>query len=175
MDGTRDGICLPATTESVAEVSRRIVVLARDVGLEADESHRLRLATEEIVANVVAHGYHRGHAPTAPREVPSFEVRWGSDATRVWVCVIDSAKPFDPTAAAEPIDLDTPLDRRTPGGLGIHLVRSALDEFSYRRDGAQNRVTLAVCRGRTATPRPARTATRQDGGRDGTPDSPDHR
>lgn len=172
MDGTADAIRLPATTESVTEVTRRIVALARDAGLEPDECYRLRLATEEIVANVVAHGY-PGCAPApTPREVPTFEVRWGSDTDRVWVCVIDSASPFDPTAAADPTDLDAPLEGRTPGGLGIHLVRTALDEFSYRRDGAHNRVTLAVCRGPAAGDR---AATRQDGGRDGTPDGPDRR
>jgi serine/threonine-protein kinase RsbW len=167
-----DGVSLPATRDSVAEVGRRVVALGREAGLGPDESYRLRLATEEIVANVVSHGYHcdPGGArpePGGSRESPTFELRWGSDPELVWVCVVDSARPFDPTVAAPPGDLDVPLDRRSPGGLGIHLVRHSLDEFRYRRDGRHNHVTLGVRRPETAGDGPER-----NGGRDGT-DGPD--
>lgn len=158
-----DGVCFPANQESVAEVGRRVVALGHDAGLGPDDSYRLRLATEEIVANVVAHGYGRTDHDDRPDhdDGPTFELQWGSDPQRVWVCVVDSARPFDPTAAAPPDDLDVPLDRRSPGGLGIHLVRTSLDEFRYRREGRHNHVTLGVRRERT-----------EKGGRDGT-DGPD--
>lgn len=169
-----DGVSLPATRESVAEVGRRVVALGHAAGLSPDDSYRLRLATEEIVANVVAHGYHcdpaddgRPSGRDEPRELPTFELCWGSDPQRVWVCVIDSARPFDPTEAATPDDLEVPLDRRSPGGLGIHLVRNSLDEFCYRRDGPHNHVTLGIRRARTADGGPLR-----NGGPDGT-DGPD--
>jgi serine/threonine-protein kinase RsbW len=145
-----DGIALPATQESVAEVGRRIVALGEEAGLGPDESYRLRLATEEIVANVVAHGYLEDPALARTSDARTFELRWGSDRERVWVCVVDSARPFDPTAVDTPDDLDDPLEQRTPGGLGIHLVRNSLDEFRYRRDGPHNHVTLGVCRTRPA-------------------------
>ena len=151
-----DGVCLPATRDSVAEVWRWVVALGREAGLGKDESYRLRLATEEIVANVVAHGYHADRPEQPGGSPPTFELRWGSDP-----------RPFDPTAAAPPDDLEVPLDRRSPGGLGIHLVRSSLDEFRYRRDGRCNHVTLGVRRERTAEDGPDRR-----GGRDGT-DGPD--
>jgi serine/threonine-protein kinase RsbW/sigma-B regulation protein RsbU (phosphoserine phosphatase) len=176
-----DGVCFPANRESVAEVGRRVVALGREAGLGPDESYRLRLATEEIVANVVAHGY-ESDGPDRPDGCPTFEVQWGSDPQRVWVCVVDSARPFDPTAAAPPDDLDAPLDERSPGGLGIHLVRTSLDEFRYRREGRHNHVTLAVRRERTAEDGPAEDGPEGDGpagtgpegkgGRDGT-DGPD--
>ena len=155
-----EGILLPATLDSIAEVGRRVVALAGDAGLGPGECYRLRLATEEIVANVVHHGYpcDAGRAGT-----PTFEVSFGSDPERVWVCVVDAARPFDPTSVAAPGGLDVPLERRPAGGLGIHLARNALDEFSYRRDGARNRVTLGVCR------------RAGEEGRDGTPDGPDRR
>jgi anti-sigma regulatory factor (Ser/Thr protein kinase) len=156
-----DGISLPATRDSVAEVGRRIVALGQELGLGPDESYRLRLATEEIVANVVAHGYPAGCGSAG--EDPAFELCWGGDPERVWVCVVDNAQPFDPTAAAAPADLDSPLERRSPGGLGIHLVRNSLDEFRYRHDGRHNHVTLGVCRARPAT----------DDTRNGGPDGPD--
>ena len=167
-----DGISLPATQESVAEVGRRVVALGHEAGLGSDGCYRLRLATEEIVANVVAHGYHctpdcaPDCTPDTARDAPTLEVRFGCDPDLVWVCVVDSARPFDPTAVGAPDDLDAPLSQRTPGGLGIHLVRSSLDEFRYRRDGPHNHVTLGVSRTRPADD-PAR-----NGGADGT-DGPD--
>jgi serine/threonine-protein kinase RsbW len=162
-----DGVCFPATQESVAEVGLRVVALGRDAGLGPDESYRLRLATEEIVANVVAHGYQADQSDQ-PDRAPTFELRWGSDPQRVWVCVVDSARPFDPTVAASPDDLDVPLDRRSPGGLGIHLVRNSLDEFRYHRDGRHNHVTLGVRRVPAAEDGPEGNSPEGNGGRDGT-------
>lgn len=171
-----DGVSLPATRESVAEVGRRIVALGQASGLGPDDSYRLRLATEEIVANVLAHGYHcdPGADPPEPDDapgLPTFELRWGSDPELVWVCVVDSARPFDPTAAAAPDDLEAPLDQRSPGGLGIHLVRTSLDEFRYRRDGPHNHVTLGIRRADTARD-DAGDDAEGNGGPDGT-DGPD--
>ena len=54
----------------------------------------------------------------------------------------DDAAPFDPLTQAKPPVLDGPLDERPIGGLGVHFVRTLMDEVSYRRDGAHNRLTL---------------------------------
>jgi len=59
--------------------------------------------------------------------------------------VIDNGHPFDPTAAPEP-DLSLPLERRRPGGLGIHLMRSMMDRVHYRRSDGSNILRLEKAR-----------------------------
>ena len=38
--------------------------------------------------------------------------------------------------------LDAPIEERTPGGLGVHLVKASMDEVIYRRDGSRNVLTM---------------------------------
>ena len=136
-------ICLAVTLDSVAEVVRLVVALVDETGLTPERSYRLRLAAEEIATNIVVHGY--GEAPCPPPD-PGFYLEWGSDEDRVWVQLEDGARPFDPTQVPPPDNLGDPLAQRQEGGLGIHLARDSLDEFSYRRAGGHNRVLLAVRR-----------------------------
>jgi hypothetical protein len=41
-------------------------------------------------------------------------------------------------------DLDTPIDRRRNGGLGIHLVRSMAESLEYERIGDRNHVRIRI-------------------------------
>jgi anti-sigma regulatory factor (Ser/Thr protein kinase) len=51
--------------------------------------------------------------------------------------VEDDGKPFDPTEAPK-VDTSLPLDKKPIGGLGIHLIRRAMDEMRYTRQGNRN-------------------------------------
>ena len=54
----------------------------------------------------------------------------------------DGAPEFDPTTCPEP-DLSVPPLARTPGGMGVHLIRAATDTMTYRpRPGGGNILTL---------------------------------
>ena len=44
----------------------------------------------------------------------------------------DDARAFNPLTAPE-ADVTTPLDEKTAGGLGIHLMRKLMDEIEYHR------------------------------------------
>jgi anti-sigma regulatory factor (Ser/Thr protein kinase) len=42
---------------------------------------------------------------------------------------------FDVTAK-RPVDIEAPLEERTPGGLGVHLIQNLVDSLQYRyKDG----------------------------------------
>ena len=53
----------------------------------------------------------------------------------------DRGREFNPLEIEEP-DLDTPIENRQLGGLGIHLVRQMMDEAKYRREGDKNILML---------------------------------
>jgi len=63
----------------------------------------------------------------------------------VTVEISDSRPPFDPSAAP-PLDVDSPLDERRAGGMGIHLVRNMVDELTYVREDDRNRLTAVIPR-----------------------------
>ena len=109
---------------------------ARGRGLPDDERIRLLLILEELFTNVVVHGY----APGSDKGSISVALGW-SDG-RWTIDLVDNGRPFDPLARAAP-DLDAPGEERQIGGLGIHIVRSLVDEARYRRSGRRNHLQLA--------------------------------
>jgi serine/threonine-protein kinase RsbW len=129
-------ITLAAELDSLAEVVRYVRATAGLAGLPEQQANRLRLAVEELVTNVVTHA----------REPKQIELAGGVDGDGIWLRVADSAAPFDPTSVAPPADLDRPLAEREPGGLGLYLARSMVDQLSYEYADGRNRTTVRLRR-----------------------------
>ena len=68
----------------------------------------------------------------------------GHEGGRVTAEVEDDGRPFDPFADAPTPDLEQSLDERPVGGLGVHLIRSFMEEVGYRREGERNLVSLTA-------------------------------
>ena len=100
----------------------------------------LHLALEEVFTNVVSYAYEGG----APRPVVVRLTRAGEELR---VEVEDEGHPFNPLELAPP-DLSRPLEERSVGGLGIFLVRQAMDTLEYRREDGRN--VLVMTRRATA-------------------------
>ena len=107
-------------------------------GLTDDATFKLTLALDEIVANVVRHGFDddREHR---------IEVKVTVDDRTVTASVEDDGLEFDPREAPVP-DLDLPIEMRKPGGLGMHLVRATMDSVEYRRQDGRNILTVVFSR-----------------------------
>ena len=56
------------------------------------------------------------------------------------VTIEDDARGFDPLAAPPP-NLDTAIEHRPVGGLGVHFVRTAMDRVAYERRDDRNILT----------------------------------
>ena len=93
----------------------------------------LSLAVEEIFVNMVR--YSSG-------STDGVAVSLSKDAGRVVVTLTDSgAGLFDPTKAAR-VDSSLPLAARRPGGLGIHLARSMMDEITHQYANGRSTTTM---------------------------------
>ena len=114
----RDGTLrnLPAFREFVEDRARR-------AGLPEDVVFALKLAVDEVCANVIEHGY-RGLAPGP------IEVEFAHDAECATVTVTDHGRPFDPRDVPAP-DTTLAWEGRPVGGLGWHLIRSVIDDVDY--------------------------------------------
>jgi len=95
----------------------------------------MNLALEEIVTNIINHGYEG-------REEYGITIRFSLEKHNLRIQIKDGAPEFNPLDLPEPKDLDKPLEERSIGGLGIHLVRKFTDNFSYRRSNNKNIITL---------------------------------
>jgi sigma-B regulation protein RsbU (phosphoserine phosphatase) len=72
------------------------------------------------------------------------EVSLATDKQRLIVTLSDDGVEFDPFLRGE-ADVDSGIKDRQIGGLGIHLARSLMDDFSYRRINGKN-VTILMKR-----------------------------
>jgi serine/threonine-protein kinase RsbW len=64
----------------------------------------------------------------------------------VWVVLEDAAPAFDPRTHDPSAVLAADPEDRAPGGLGLFLVHSGVDELHYDRLDDRNRTTLVVHR-----------------------------
>ena len=103
-------------------------------GLSTDNAFALRLAIEELVTNVILHGYDDDaeHA---------IVVSLSLDAGAVVVEMEDDGRSFDSTQAPA-VDLSLDPQQRRIGGLGLHFVRSTMDEMTYHRRGNRNHLLM---------------------------------
>lgn len=93
----------------------------------------LRLAAEELFANAVRHN------PAGSGGI-DLEARAGNGSATL-VLTDHDADAFDPRTLPEP-RVDAPLEERTPGGLGIHLIRRMMDRIDYDHDGRRATTTI---------------------------------
>jgi anti-sigma regulatory factor (Ser/Thr protein kinase) len=124
----------------VPEISRFVEAFcaAHDAGRE--DTLRMTLVVEELVANTIAHG-HRGECD-AP-----IVVTLHATAEGVELCYEDTAPRFDLSAALDearrPLD-DGELAVRPVGGLGLRLIAQYVECVRHVYEQGRNRASLRL-------------------------------
>jgi serine/threonine-protein kinase RsbW len=112
-------------TPAVRRVADTLDAFCVDECVPQEVAWRLRVALDEIVANIVAYGA-QGVSPG------TMDVWFRRDGDVIEITVADDGPPFDPLSRPSP-DVTLPLEARQPGGLGIALVKSLMDHVCYTR------------------------------------------
>jgi anti-sigma regulatory factor (Ser/Thr protein kinase) len=128
-------IHIKSRLSGVAIMNEQMTKMCRQWDINEDVAFSMNLALEEIVTNVITHGY-------GGREEYDIAIRFSLEKHNLRIQVKDSAPEFNPLDLEEPDDLDKSFDERNIGGLGIHLVKKFTDNFNYRRSKNKNIVTL---------------------------------
>ena len=127
----------PADAEGMASLMQQADGFCQRQGINAEISGRLQLVLDELLMNVVSYGS-EGAANIARI---SLSLRLQSDL--LVVEIKDTGKPFNPFALAEP-DTDLTIEERELGGLGVFMVRSLTQSFSYNYEEPYNFVRLEI-------------------------------
>ena len=112
-----------AQVENLAEIRRFVLEEAAALGAREETICDLELAVDEAACNIICHGYERRGG--------TIQVEVERDGDRLVVRLRDEASLFDPTRHPLP-DVTLSLEERPLGGLGIFLIRQAVDEMVYR-------------------------------------------
>jgi len=128
-------LCLSTRLDQLERIYNAVDELGESEEWPPDMVYQVKLVLEELGVNIVSHG----HANDPDHE---FEVVLDSDPEALTIEVRDEGPAFNPlTDALEP-DIESGLDERPVGGLGIYLVRTMMDELSYRRENDKNVLTI---------------------------------
>lgn len=95
---------------------------------------KLNIALEELLTNTISYGY----ADAGRHEIALDIAREGETLVAE---ISDDARQYDPLQAPAP-DLDSAIEDRRIGGLGVHLVKTMMDEVTYAYRDGRNHVTL---------------------------------
>jgi anti-sigma regulatory factor (Ser/Thr protein kinase) len=126
-------VAVPGTTAGIGRAAAAFDEFCRDRGVPPEASWRFQVALDEVLSNIVRHGYKHVAGTIA--------LTFAHDGRTVSVEVVDSGPAFDPREAPAP-DTSSPLESRRPGGLGIVLAEELLDELAYERRDEHNHLKL---------------------------------
>ena len=119
----------------LARLSEAVDEFCAAHGLPPKMAFSLNLVLEEVVVNVINYAF--------PDAGPySIHVALALADGCVRGEVRDTGKAFDPLLLAPP-KLDLDLEQRAVGGLGVHFLKTLMDEVAYTRKNGQNCLQFA--------------------------------
>ena len=118
------------------EVVRDFVFrLAIKAGFVEEGADQISLAVDEACTNVIKHA-HKFNA----RRMIDLAVIY--DKKKIEIIITDKGKGFDPQKLPKP-DLSRYIHEAKMGGLGIHLMKTLMDEVNYSfNPGVKNQVSM---------------------------------
>ncbi len=123
----------PRDFSSLDEIFGFVNGLLAQRPVDSDTAYAVRLAVEELFTNMVK--YNRDG-----RGEILIELKRLDDRIEVSLTDFDADR-FDPRERDE-VRTDLPIEERTPGGLGIHLVRKLIDRIDYEYEGRRSKTTF---------------------------------
>ena len=129
---------LDARPEELPRIAASVEELAERDDWPPKLLFQVNLVLEELALNVMTHGRAGG--------ARNLDVTLNSAPDAITIELADDGPRFDPLEEAPDFDPDLPIEERRIGGVGVHLVRTLVDDASYRFEDGKNRLTLVVPR-----------------------------
>jgi serine/threonine-protein kinase RsbW len=135
MVGRDDDMQFLAELDNLDQMMLHIRSEALKVGLSEKAIHKMELACEEALVNIISYAY--------PKKKGQLWIFCQKKGHRFEIEIKDHGAPFNPIVVEVNPQLDKPVNERTIGGLGIFLLRKTIDEASYQRSENENILRMA--------------------------------
>lgn len=117
-------------TNELDQLAQALRAHASDGKLPREMVSDLMVITDELLSNMLKYGNGDLLRMSVTRETDRWHIEF-----------IDNGNAFDPLDAERP-DLDTPMEKRDIGGLGLELVIAMTDSQEYQRIENHNHLLL---------------------------------
>ena len=137
-----DLLSLPGTLDSLQALNKYVVDAANAAGLAKKPAYNLRLAADEVMTNIILHGYEENGL------TGNVDIKADIDDDKLTITVEDTAVAYNPfdTPEVQQEELNAPLESKKMGGLGVYLTLRSVDQFLYERVDNKNRNIFIVNR-----------------------------
>ncbi|MEA3337522.1 MAG: ATP-binding protein [Chloroflexota bacterium] len=122
---------LPRVLDFVREACRL-------AAMSNDDAFACELAADEACTNIMEHAY--GSSGDG-----KIRIQCRCEEDRFFLIFRDRGEPFDPALVKEP-NLGSDLMEREVGGLGLHFIRSLMDEISFEFNELEGNTLIMVKR-----------------------------
>ena len=130
----RISVQLKNKLSELERISQILEELGKLHHLPSKALYGVNLALEEILTNVISYGYE-------DKNEHEIIVRLSLQNGELVTEVEDGGRAFNPLELPEP-DMNSPLEERPIGGLGIHFVRELMDAVEYSRKDGKNLLVM---------------------------------
>ncbi len=116
-----------------------LTAIAQELHCTPKVLKQLLVVTDEIFTNIVVHGYVKKR-----KEVNNYitvHIFFDTNRNILTLQFIDTGIMYNPLETKEP-DIQTSLENRAIGGLGIFLVKKLMDNIDYIHKNGKNILTL---------------------------------
>ncbi len=131
---------LSLTVKTARRELDRIVTAIEDFAEQdawpPDLLFRVNLVLEELGLNIMDYGH--------DDETSDIEIVLVAEDDSVTIEIVDGGRPFDPLNDAPDPDLTSGVTDRRVGGLGVHFVRTLMDDVQYERSEGMNRLKMVT-------------------------------
>jgi len=124
--------------EELARISTEIEFFAEHYKWPADWTTKVTLSVDELFTNTVNYGIQ----DYDENSIIYILIKYAKG--ELTVVLEDKGIEFDPFTDAKSPDLESPLEERHVGGLGVYFVQTLMDEVKYERIDDTNRITLSL-------------------------------
>jgi serine/threonine-protein kinase RsbW len=125
---------LPNKLAAIGEAADEIAGFCAARGVPQAAIGNLNLALDEAMTNTIEYGW-----PDGGDHELALTVLVGDGA--VVAEISDDGRAFNPLEVPPP-DLESDLESRLVGGLGVHFMKTLMDDVAYRREGGRNVLTM---------------------------------
>ena len=126
----RESLTLNNKVSEISKLNAFVQSATAALNMEKGLTHRIKLAVEEAVTNIIDYAYPNGTEG-------SIDITIEADENRIRFIITDSGAEFDPTGVSK-ADTTLSVDDRPIGGLGVFLVRNLMDSINYERTDGKN-------------------------------------
>ena len=133
-EGVELRIEAPPRLSLLASITEMIEAFGASNNVPEDKIFLVNLEVDELITNYVRHSVHKVRKPKV-------EVTLRVERDKIVLQVLDTGPPFNPDDAPKP-DLESDIEERAIGGLGLHLVRTYCDRMQHRVIKTFNCLTL---------------------------------